>query len=211
MLADGQRWNHNVHYHRVILDAIPSDARRALDVGCGEGVFSRRLRERALEVTAIDVDPTSVALARHQDPSGEIAYVLDDFLTWACEPASFDVVVSVAALHHMDARAALQRMRRLLRPGGVLAVVGLARRSYPADLPRDIAAAVVHRAYRCTRRQWESPAPTVWPPSHTYAEIQALAESTLGAVTFRRHLLWRYSLIWTKPAEQAVEHAAARR
>ncbi len=43
-----------------------------------------------------------------------------DFLTTAFEPASFDVVTAVASLHHMDAAAALTRMRDLVRPGGVL-------------------------------------------------------------------------------------------
>jgi hypothetical protein len=31
------QWNHNVHYHRVIFEAIPPLCDRALDVGCGTG------------------------------------------------------------------------------------------------------------------------------------------------------------------------------
>jgi len=59
---------------------------------------------------------------------------------------------SIAALHHMDATAALGRMRDLLRPGGVLTVVGPARGEYPAGLAADLAApspiasAVTHTA-----------------------------------------------------------------
>lgn len=45
------------------------------------------------------------------------------------EPASFDFIASVASLHHMDVAAALVRMRSLLRPGGRLVVIGLARSS----------------------------------------------------------------------------------
>jgi hypothetical protein len=108
------------------------------------------------------------------------------------------VIVSVAALHHMDEEAALRRMRALLRPGGVLAVIGLARSRYPADLPRDLAAVLVDRAHGWRHGRWESPAPTAWPPPHTYREIRALAERALGEVAFRRHLLWRYSLVWTR-------------
>ena len=99
----------------------------------------------------------------------------------------------------MDAAAALARMAQLLRPGGVLAIVGLARSSYPADLPRDLAATVASRAYLLARGNWESPAPIVWPPPHSYSETRALAQRTLGDIRFGRHLLWRYLLTWTKP------------
>ncbi|HEU5008875.1 MAG TPA: hypothetical protein VFT67_18035 [Jatrophihabitantaceae bacterium] len=34
---------------------------------------------------------------------------------------------------------------------------------------------------------------------HTYRQMRQLAEQVLPAVRFRRHLLWRYSLVWTKP------------
>jgi trans-aconitate methyltransferase len=37
------------------------------------------------------------------------------------------VVASIAALHHVDTAAGLERMRDRLRPGGVLAVIGLPR------------------------------------------------------------------------------------
>ena len=42
--APADPWNHNIHYHRLILDAVPPGARRALDVGCGEGTLARQLR-----------------------------------------------------------------------------------------------------------------------------------------------------------------------
>jgi 2-polyprenyl-3-methyl-5-hydroxy-6-metoxy-1,4-benzoquinol methylase len=37
-----KRW-HNIHYHRLILRAVPAGARRGLDVGCGEGTLAREL------------------------------------------------------------------------------------------------------------------------------------------------------------------------
>ena len=39
------RWNANVHYHSLILDAIPKNATRVLDVGCGDGILSAELAE----------------------------------------------------------------------------------------------------------------------------------------------------------------------
>lgn len=194
------RWNHNIHYHPVILGALGAKRGRVLDVGCGEGILTRELLPLAGHVTAIDLDPPSVALARQATPGGEIEYLAGDFLTHPFPPASFDAIVSVAALHHMDAGAALARMRRLLAPGGTLAIVGLARGRMPADLALDLVAAVVNLAHTTRKGYWEHSAPTVWPPPATYADMRRIAARELPGVRYRRHLLWRYSLIWTKPA-----------
>lgn len=99
----------------------------------------------------------------------------------------------------MDARVALRRMDQLLAPGGTLAIVGLARSRLPADLLWEAAAVAANLRYRLTRTYWQQPSPTVWPPPHTYTEIQALARRALPGVCYRRHLLWRYSLVWVKP------------
>ncbi len=194
------RWNHNIHYHPLILGAIPAGSGRVLDVGCGEGMLARELRRVVRRVTAIDLDEASIELARrHRDGAG-IEYVLGDFLTHDLEPGSFDAVVSVAALHHMDTAVALRRMRALLRPGGTLAAVGLARSGNAVDLAFDLGGAVATRVHTLTRTYWEHSAPIVWPPPHTYRETRSIATGTLPGVRYRRHLLWRYSLVWTKPA-----------
>jgi ubiquinone/menaquinone biosynthesis C-methylase UbiE len=194
-----RRWNHNMQYHPVILGAVPPGCRRSLDVGCGEGMLARDLRRVVPHVTAIDRDEASIDQARRQDDDG-IDYVLGDFLAHPFEPASFDLIASIAALHHMDATTALDRMRALLAPGGTLAIVGLARNRYPADLPFAIAGAVGHRVHRLSKPCWEDSAPRVWPPPDTYAQTRRLARRLLPGVRYRRLLLWRYSLVWTKPA-----------
>jgi len=181
----------------VLLAAVPAGCERALDVGCGEGDLARELRRHAAHVSAIDVDARSLELAGAQ--GGGVEYLLGDFASFPLQPASFDFVVCVGALHHMDAASALARMRALLRPGGALAVLGLARSRYPADLPRDALAAVVSRALRLRRGWWESPAPQVWPPPHTYAQMRRIAQAELPGARLRRHLLWRYSIVWTAP------------
>jgi SAM-dependent methyltransferase len=199
MTAQDKRWNHNLHYHPLILRAVPDGCQWALDVGCGEGVLARELRGIVPHVAAIDLHQPSIRRARQQDDGARVEYLVGDFLTYPFELASFDLIASVAALHHMDARAALGRMRDLLRPGGRLVVVGLASGRYPADLPRDVVAAVVNLLHKASKGYWESSAPILWPPPETYAGIRRLADELLPGVRYRRHLLWRYSLVWTKP------------
>lgn len=193
-----RRWNHNIHYHPRILRAIPAGAQRALDVGCGEGMLARELRRIVPHVTGIDLDTTSINQAKGYPD--DVDYLLGDVLTHPFEPSSFDVVTSVATLHHMDAAAGLTRMRDLLRPGGLLALVGLARSTMPNDLPRELAGVAVSAVYRATKGSWEHPSPLVWPPPVTYRQMRALAAEILPGSQYRRHVLWRYSIIWRSPA-----------
>jgi 2-polyprenyl-3-methyl-5-hydroxy-6-metoxy-1,4-benzoquinol methylase len=196
--APPARWNHNIHYHRVVLDALPAGCARVLDVGCGEGTLARELAAKSREVVGIDLDEPSVASARAATDASNVDYLLGDALTYPFEPASFNAVVSVAALHHMGTEAGLTRCAGLVRPGGVIAVVGLAR-SEPRDLLLDLAGAVAAGWFRFTRSYWEHPSPTVWPPPETYAQTRAIARRVLPGVQYRRHVLWRYSLTWARP------------
>ena len=206
--APPEPWSHNLHYHRVILDAIPGGCERALDVGCGTGALTRRLKQLVPHVTGIDRDERSIQLARAHPGATGIRYLQADFLTASFEPASLDLVTSIASLHHMDARAALRRMSDLLRPGGVLAVVGLARASSLADLAAEIPAVIgtqLHRAASAIRRHAAGrPAtayqpPVIWPPPLTYRDMRRLATDVLPGARYRHHLYWRYSLVWAKP------------
>lgn len=190
-------WNHNIQYHAAVLDSVPADAHTALDVGCGEGLLTRRLRRTVPHVVGIDIHEPSIAQARYADDIG-IEYVVGDFLTHPFEAESFDFIASVASLHHMDVGVALERMRQLLRIGGRLAVVGCARSRQAVDLPVDLAGVIAHRWHTRAAPSVEDGSPKVWPPSLTYGQTRRLATRALPGATYRRRLLWRYTLTWTK-------------
>jgi SAM-dependent methyltransferase len=194
------RWNHNIHYGLELLALIPAGARNALDVGCGEGWLVRQLRQQVGHVVGIDPDPFSILAAPAVGEIDGIEYVRGDFLDWPFEPASFDFVTAVASLHHFDEEARLRRMADLLRPGGTLGVVGLARTRSLRDLAFDLGGSLATRAYARTKTYWETPAPKVWPPPHTYDELQRISTTVLPGARFRRRAMWRYVLTWNKPA-----------
>ena len=198
MVRSPDRWNHNAHYHSVILEAIPPGCRRALDVGCGEGTLTRELRQLIPEVVGIDSDPRSIAAARAHPDAGDIRYIDGDALAFEFEPASFDLVAAVASLHHMQVEGALVQVRTLLRPGGVLAVIGLARSS-PRDWPLDVAAIVPNRMRRLRAEYRQHASPVVWPPPESYASMRRIAMRVLPGARFQRRLYWRYTLVWVKP------------
>jgi 2-polyprenyl-3-methyl-5-hydroxy-6-metoxy-1,4-benzoquinol methylase len=192
-----ERWNHNIHYHRDVLNALGDGHRRILDVGCGEGILTRELREVASTVVGIDLDTQSLQLALGAGGDG-IHYVRGDLLSAPFVPESFDAVVCVATLHHVDAAAGLSALAGQLRPGGRLIIIGLARTRLPRDLLWEVRAVVGTRLMRIRRTLWEHSAPTVWPPPLTYDEAARVAAETLPGAQFRRRVLWRYTILWDK-------------
>jgi 2-polyprenyl-3-methyl-5-hydroxy-6-metoxy-1,4-benzoquinol methylase len=180
-----------------VLAAVPFGARSALDVGCGEGMLTRELASIVPQVHGIDLDVPSIELARKYG-GDNITYVVGDVLS--ARLPTYDVVASVATLHHMDTVAGLTRLRDLVAPGGVLAVIGLARSRLPRDLGWQLAGAVSTRAIKLRRTYWEHSAPTCWPPPETFDGMRRIAEDVLPGVRYRRHVLWRYSLVWRAPA-----------
>ena len=206
-MAAGQ-WNHNIHYHRLVLRSIPVGAERCLDVGCGDGLLARKLRRVVPHVTAIDRDGPIIETARRLDGPLGVEYLHGDFLRYDLEPQSFDFISCVAVLHHLDAVAGLERMRDLLKPGGTLVVIGCAAATTLADLPYEVCGAVLHRV-KLLRRSWtQSAAPVLWPPTETYGGMRHVAKTVLPGSSFHRLALWRYSLVWTKPIGAIRKKAA---
>ena len=191
-------WNHNLHYQPVILNAVPPGCQTALDVGCGDGLLAARLAERCAQVTGIDRDPPMIAAARAQHAGARITFLEADFLTHPFPVDSFDFVCANTSLHHMDFTAALARAADLLRPGGWLAVIGLAADKSLADLLASAPGVPVNLLYRAIYGWGESGAPIMF-PDHSWRDVRVAATQTLPGVRYRRHLLWRYSLLWTKP------------
>lgn len=192
------RWNHNIHYHRLVLDAVPVGSRTALDVGTGNGLLAQDLLRVVPSVVGIDLDASVLASAMAEEP--RVEWVLGDVMTHPFELGSFDVVAAVATLHHLrDLDAALRRLADLTAPGGVLSVVGLARSSGPIDALFDAAGMVQHRVLAERRLVWEHSAPVVWPPPHTFAEVRSATGHILPGARWRRLAMWRYSIAWTKP------------
>ena len=198
--ATDDYWNHNVHYQRVILGAVPDRCGAALDVGCGDGLLVRKLAGRCASVTGIDRDAPILARAReHPGRPANAVFVEGDFLKHPFEEGSFDFACANTSLHHMDFGAALAKMARLLRPGGRLAVVGVARHGSPADWLIDPAGIPLDRYHKLIRGQG-SPGAPVMEPEMSWSQVRKAAARVLPGARYRRHLLWRYSLTWTKPA-----------
>jgi SAM-dependent methyltransferase len=204
-IPERHRWNRNIHYFPVLLDAVPDGAQLGLDVGCGEGMLTRQLAQRVDHVIGIDLDAHQVDLAEASTADDRITFLHDDVMTHPFHQR-FDAVVSVAAVHHLPTRAGLARLADLVAPGGVLAIEGLARSTRPSDLLYNLVGAVHTRMLQHSggRRPFDHSAPIVWPPATSFAETRRLTAELLPGARYRRRLLFRYTIIWHKPAPAAT-------
>ncbi|WP_137130344.1 class I SAM-dependent methyltransferase [Rhizobium sp. FY34] len=99
---------------------------RALDVGCGEGRFCRRLKQHQKVTSVTGIDPTEplLASARSRDPAGDYRFAQAEALPFP--DGSFDLVVSYFTLIDIaDIETAINEMARVTTPGGSLLIANL--------------------------------------------------------------------------------------
>lgn len=203
-------YNHNSQYHGYLLRQLPARCTAALDVGCGTGSFSRLLAERSGRVVAVDLSPRMIEVAKEcskQYPN--IRFEVADATQWEPGEERFDCVVSIAMLHHAAAEEMLLTMARLLKAGGTLAILDLYESEGPKDLVRGMVAvpvSLVARLIKTGRLNEPRPVRAAWAEHGrhdtypTLSAVRRLCERVLPGACVRQHLLWRYSIIWRKPA-----------
>lgn len=108
----------DVYNNLVAFGLQPSHA--IIDIGCGTGLASGPLIENGYHVTGVDPSEPMLAVARERYP--EAKWVRGTAEALPVDAASFDVAISAQALHHADARTALAEIKRVLRPGGIIAI-----------------------------------------------------------------------------------------
>ena len=92
-------------------------ARRALDIGTGEGQLARVLAEGGASV--VGVDPTWAQLSAARRIGGDPAYVRGEAARLPFVAGSFDAVLACLVFEHVhDVDGALAEVGRVLAPGG---------------------------------------------------------------------------------------------
>jgi 2-polyprenyl-3-methyl-5-hydroxy-6-metoxy-1,4-benzoquinol methylase len=212
---DEEGWTGNNHYHSFLLRHVPAGCESVLEIGCGTGAFSRAVAEKAQSVHAIDLSSQMIRVARSRSSQfPQIEFEVADVMTRELPAAQFDYIVTIATLHHLAHAAVLAKLKDALKLGGKLIVLDL----YQPEtnlltaaglidtllnvlaMGTSVSLRLVHnrrlRLPRAARAAWETHGKT--DRYLTMDEVRSLYEPMFPGVVIRKHLLWRYSAIWTK-------------
>jgi ubiquinone/menaquinone biosynthesis C-methylase UbiE len=237
--ADGS--TQNDHYHNFLLRHLPSPCQNVLEIGCGTGVFARRLAEHSEagsagiaapparqpgwsamlpavrpHVLALDLSPEMIRIARERSVQfPNIEFQLADVRDTPFNIASFDCIATIATLHHLPFAEMLLKMKAALKPGGVLLVLDLFEPARISDsmvaglsdsllnllaIPVSVGLRLIHHGRLLPRREVRD----AWAAHErhdsysTMTGVHALCERILPGAKIKKHLLWRYSIVWKK-------------
>lgn len=97
---------------------------KVLDLGCGNGRFIKSLNEVGLNYDYLGVDFSEGLISQAKKEFPDYIFEVADMRDLSFEPESFDMIVSIAAFHHLtsvkERKEMLDNMYAWLRPGGHL-------------------------------------------------------------------------------------------
>jgi len=203
------KWDHNKHYLPYLLNHVPQNCMAALDIGCGVGEFTRLLAQKSHSVIGIDFSPKMIERAIKESAEfPNIEYQLSDFIEQELNPEQFNCIVSIATIHLLPLEMFLRKAKGALKPGGVLLVLDLYETNTMSDFFTSVIAVPINMLYMLIKTgkvNLPKEDILVWNEHAkndqylTLHEIKATANTIITGASVKRHLFWRYSLIWKKP------------
>ena len=192
-----------------MLSQIPKHSQTILDLGCGVGKFSRLLAEKSDRVIALDLSPKSIEIAKQKSARfNNINYRVADISQWQFPTEYFDVITSIATLHHLPLNELLPKLKTALKPEGTLLILDLLEQQNIWDTLNDCIAVPLNWWFIKTRNKHiefnhiaaEAMREHLRTDKYlTYSQVKEIYTSFLKTPKVRRHLFWRYSVVWQKP------------
>lgn len=209
LFSEDKGWNHNNHYHKSLLRKIPSHCTDSLEIGCGTGAFSRLLAERSDQVIGLDISPNMIQIAEERSRQySNISFQLIDATTWDFPEDQFDCIASIATMHHLPLGEILPKMKMALKDNGVLVILDLYQEEGPADKLTSALAVPINMALmpiKNGRLKESQELREIWNEHGkidsylTLSRIHQMCKSIIPGARVKRHLFWRYSIVWKKP------------
>ncbi len=104
----------------IIQKASLSSGRRVLEVGCGTGFFSEIFSKTGTQLDALDISPELLQKAQERC-GGRVHFELGDVEALKFADETFDAVIGIRVLHHLDMDPSFKEIARVLKKGGAIA------------------------------------------------------------------------------------------
>ena len=117
----------DIRWRRLAASSVIRPGDNVLDAACGTGDLSLAgLRAGAASVTGLDFSPRMLERARRKSPA--VTWVEGDVLALPFSDGSFDAATIGFGIRNVaDLELALRELRRVLRPGGRVAILEITR------------------------------------------------------------------------------------
>jgi SAM-dependent methyltransferase len=89
-----------------------------LEIGCGTGIWTEVLARLPCAVTSMDLSEDLLGIARRKSYAHPVHFICGDVEHLSFPDHTWDVVCGLSVLHHLDLKAALREIYRVLKPGG---------------------------------------------------------------------------------------------
>lgn len=191
-------WNHNSAYYPWIKKKT-ADCHAVLDVGCGDGSLALFLNDGEKKIVGIDTDSYCIGKALSEKSGENLTFICQSFEEYAPD-MTFDAIVFVASIHHMDMTKALKKARSLLSSSGKILIVGIAKPSTITDwaleifrvLPSKILSALHHMH---TSEELKLPTSYDFPDMKV---IRSIVRKELPGAEIHYGLHYRYLVEWSE-------------
>jgi len=205
------KWDHNRQYQNYLLKNIPKNCNCILDVGCGTGELTKKLTSYGKKVIGIDISENMLHEAHKRNSDEKIEYIktsVEDYLEETDK--RFDIIISTAALHHMNEERILKTMKDKLIENGKILILDIVKEKTVMDYFLSIIAVILNpiimlvmdgrlRVSKNEREAWEEH--FQYDKYLTITEVKNIAKKVLGKAKIKKHLFWRYSLIYSNGPE----------
>jgi 2-polyprenyl-3-methyl-5-hydroxy-6-metoxy-1,4-benzoquinol methylase len=200
------KWDHNQQYQKYLLKNVPENCNCILDVGCGTGELTKKLTPFSKEIIGIDVSENMINEAKKRNYDEKINYIkisVEKYLTET--EKQFDVIISIAALHHMNEEETLKIMKTKLTKNGRILILDLVKTktiiewilSITAALLNPIIMLIMRGRLKVTNEEKEAWAGHFQYDKYlTIKEVKNIVKKALGGGKIKRHFFWRYSIIY---------------
>jgi 2-polyprenyl-3-methyl-5-hydroxy-6-metoxy-1,4-benzoquinol methylase len=103
----------------IAKEAMLKPGIRALEIGCGTGIFTTHFASTGADILAVDISEELLQKARACNLPPTVKFKCTPFENLSVDQP-FDAIIGSSVLHHLEVESSLSRAYDLLRPGGMI-------------------------------------------------------------------------------------------